>query len=84
MLEIVNISLPASGLCKLMSGGSQRGEGHLGNFHLFFQTYIRNDSCCLSDLLKIAPRKEHFVVCIIVYTGRFCTLMYYSSNVGSD
>lgn len=39
MLGIVNISLPASGLCKLMSGRSlepEGGEGHLGNFHLFF------------------------------------------------
>lgn len=72
MLGIVNISHPASGLCKLMSGGSlepEGGEGHLGNFHLFFQTQSRNDSCCSSDLLKIAPRKEHFFVCVIVYTG---------------
>lgn len=44
-------------------------RGHLGNFHLFFQTQSRNDSCCLSDLLKIAPHKEHFFVCVIVYTG---------------
>lgn len=72
MSEIVNTSLPPSGLCKLMFRGSEEpegGGGPLGNFHFSFHTPNRNDSCCLSDLLKIAPHKEHFFACVIVHTG---------------
>lgn len=72
MPDIVNTSLSTSGLCKLMFGGSLEPEGGgrpLGNFHFSFQTQNRNDSCCLSGLLKIAPHKEHFFACVIVHTG---------------
>ena len=72
MSEIVNTSLPPSGLCKLMLRGSEETEGeggHLGNFHISFHNPSRNDSCCLSDLLKIAPHKKHFFVCVIVHPG---------------
>ena len=72
MSEVANTSLPPPGLCKLMFRGSQETEGeggHLGNFHFSFRTPSRNDSCCLSDLLKIAPHKKHFFVCVTVHTG---------------
>lgn len=55
------------------------GGGHLGNFHFFFQTQNRNYSYRLSDLLKIAPHKEHnfFGVYVIVPTGFIlqCTVL---------
>ena len=62
--DSVNPALPTSGLCGLMFAGSREPEGggeHLGSFQFSFQTQNRNDSCCLSDLLKIAPHKERFL-----------------------
>lgn len=62
--DSVDPTLPTSGLCRLMFGGSlepEGGGGHLGSFQFSFQTQNRSDSCCLSDLLKIASHKEHFL-----------------------
>lgn len=86
MSDTVNFSLPTSAFCKLIFGGSlglEGGGGYLGNFHFSFQTQNRNDSCCLSDLLKITPHKEQFF-CMCNCTYRFFTLMYYSSDVDRD
>lgn len=73
MCNIVNPSLPASGLCKSMFGHwSQREEVDSLEIPIFppFQTQNRNDSQCLSDCSsKIAPQKEYFFVCVIVHTG---------------
>lgn len=70
--DSVNTTLPTSGFCKWMFGGlvqPEGGGGHLGDFQFSFQTQNRDDSCCLSDLLQIAPHKEHFFLSVIVHTG---------------
>lgn len=72
MPDIVKSFLPTSDFGKFMFGGSlepERGGGHLGNFRFSFEAQNRNNSCCLSDLLKIPPHREHFFVCVIVHTG---------------
>lgn len=48
--------------------GARRRRERSWKFPFFpFQTSNRNDSCCLSDLLQIAPHKEHFFVRVIVH-----------------
>lgn len=63
-----NTCLPTSGRCKLMLceghwGPTEEGDGLEISIFFLFKTSNRNDSCCLSDLLKIAPHKDHFCMC---------------------